>query len=188
MQIFRADARIYFFAILLAGATGTTAAATLDEERLAAVLSAFGDGFVVEETDREHGFRVEIEPGVHLPSRIEPDSEWEIDANLRVFDLETGKLQHDGQLRALHSYEGAYRINTPAGVFDTVLIREDFIMHVGPLKAEDDRFLFFAKGVGLVAELEAIRASALIVLRIKDDAAKVLVDFPGITAVGEDSR
>jgi hypothetical protein len=52
----------------------------------------------------------------------------------------------------------------------------DFVLSVGPLKAEDDRFLFFARDVGLVAEIEGIRASAL--FRTQEDSAKVLVTYP----------
>jgi hypothetical protein len=136
------------------------------------------DVLIVEEVDHEHGYRIVIEPGVHLPAGIEPGATWEIDANLAVYDTEDGSFAHDGKLDALHSYEGAFRVRTPAGVFDTVLIREDFKMKIGPLKAEDDRLLFFARGVGLVAEVEGIRASALLVVHIKEHSAKVLVEYP----------
>lgn len=136
------------------------------------------DVLIVEEVDHEYGFRIVIEPGVHLPSGIEPGAVWEIDADLAVYDTDDGSFAHDGKLEALHSYEGAYRVRTPAGEFDTVLIREDFKMKVGPLNAEDDRLLFFARGVGLVAEVEGIRASAILIIRIKEHSAKVLVEYP----------
>ena len=136
------------------------------------------DVLIVEEVDHEHGFRVVIEPGVHLPSGIEPGTVWEVDADLSVYDTEDGSFTHDGELDALHSYEGAFRVRTPAGEFDTILIREDFKMKIGPLKAEDDRLLFFARGVGLVAEVEGVRASAVLVIRIKEHSAKVLVEYP----------
>jgi len=136
------------------------------------------DVFIVEEIDHEHGFRVVIEPGVHLPAGIEPGATWEIDADLSVYDTEDGSFVHDGSLDAIHSYEGAFRVRTPAGEFDTILIREDFKMDIGPLGAEDDRLLFFARGVGLVAEVEAIRASAILIIRVKEHSAKVLVEYP----------
>jgi len=136
------------------------------------------DVLIVEEIDHDHGFRVVIEPGVHLPSGIEPGDTWEIDADLSVYDVEDGSLSNEGKLHALHSYEGAFRVRTPAGEFDTVLIREDFKFHIGPLKAEDDRLLFFARGVGLVAEVEGLRASAILIIRVKEHSAKVLVEYP----------
>jgi hypothetical protein len=146
------------------------------------------DVLIVEEIDHDHGFRVVIEPGVRLPADIEPGDTWEIDADLAVYDAENGDFAHKGKLDALHSYEGAFRVRTPAGVFDTVLIREDFKMKIGPFKADDDRLLFFARGVGLVAEVEGIRASALLVVRVKEHSAKVLAEYPdgvdpGLTAV-----
>ena len=145
------------------------------------------DVLIVEEVDHEHGFRVVIEPGVHLPAGIEPGAVWEIDADLTVYDTDDGSLDYHGELQALHSYEGAFRVRTPAGEFDTVLIREDFKMKIGPLKADDDRLLFFARGVGLVAEVEGIRASAILIIRVKEHSAKVLVEYPegiepGVTA------
>ena len=45
--------------------------------------------------------------------------------------------------------------------------------------AEDDRFLFYAKDVGLVAEIEGIRASAMLFVRIKEGRAKLLEARPG---------
>ena len=77
-----------------------------------------------------------------------------------------------------------WRVRTPAGEFDTILIREDFKMKIGPLKAEDDRLLFFARGVGLVAEVEGVRASAVLVIRIKEHSAKVLVEYPDSLETG----
>ena len=136
------------------------------------------DVLIVEEVDHEHGFRVVIEPGVHLPAGIEPGDTWEIDADLTVYDTDDGSLDYHGKLHALHSYEGAFRVRTPAGEFDTVLIREDFKFKIGPLKAEDDRLLFFARGVGLVAEVEGLRASAILIIRMKEHSAKVLVEYP----------
>ena len=137
------------------------------------------DIFIVEEVDHEHGYRMVVHPGVHLPTNIRPGDVWKIDAKISAYRTEDESFVDEGTLRALHSYEGAYRVRTPAGVFDTVVIREDFSIRLGPLKAEDDRLLFFARGVGLVAEEEGIRASAVLVYRIREDSAKVLVHYPG---------
>jgi hypothetical protein len=151
------------------------------------VTSDERDVLIVEEIDHKHGFRVVVEPGVHLPGGIEPGAVWEVEADLSVYELEDGSLSNNGKLEALHSYEGAFRIRTPAGEFDTILIREDFLLHVGPLKVDDDRLLFFARGVGLVAEVEGIKASAILIFRMKEHSAKVLVEYPqavGRTAAG----
>jgi|TARA_R110002073_G_scaffold25832_2_gene85163 hypothetical protein len=66
----------------------------------------------------------------------------------------------------------------PAGLFDTVLLEEDYKIRIGPLKRDDVRYVFYAKGVGVVAEVEGIRASALIVFRMKEKSAKVLERYP----------
>jgi hypothetical protein len=136
------------------------------------------DVLIVEEIDHDYGYRIVIDPGVHVPSGIEPGATWEVEADLSVYDTDDGSFAHEGKLEALHSYEGAFRVRTPAGEFDTILIREDFKLHVGPLDAEDDRLLFFARGVGLVAEVEGIRASAILIIRIKEHSAKVLIEYP----------
>ncbi len=143
------------------------------------------DILIVQEVDYQRGYRIEIEPGVHLPARIEPGAEWEIDAELLAYRTEDGSFAHDGKLTAIHRYEGAFRVRTPAGVFDTVLIREDFLIKLGPMKAEDDRMLFFARDIGLVAEEEGIRASALLLFKVKEETAKVLISYPGM---GESSK
>jgi hypothetical protein len=137
------------------------------------------DVLIIEEVDHRHGFRVEFDPAMHLPPDIKPRAEWEIDSKLTVYETETGKQVHEGTLVAVNCYKGAFRISTPAGEFDTVLIREDFKLKVGPLRAEDDRYLFYAKSVGLVAEIEGLRASAMPIFRIKEKSAKILVEYPG---------
>ena len=136
------------------------------------------DIVIVQEIDHKHNFRIDIQPGVHLPGNIQPGDEWQVSADLSVYRLDSDELFREGRLKATHTYEGAFRVRTPAGEFDTILVREDFQMHIGPLKAEDDRFLFFAKGIGLVAEIEAIRASAVFVIRVKENSAKVLEVYP----------
>lgn len=137
------------------------------------------DVVIVEEIDHDHGFRIVITPGVHWPAGIHVGDEFVIESTLEVFPIGEQESTHNGTLESDLTYEGAFRIRTPAGVFDTILIREDFRLHIGPLKAEDDRFLFYAKGIGLVAEIEAVRAAALIVFHMKEDSAKVLARLPG---------
>ena len=43
----------------------------------------------------------------------------------------------------------------------------------------DDRLLLLAKGIGLVAEVEGIKASALFVYHTHESSAKMLADYPG---------
>lgn len=136
------------------------------------------DVLIVEEVDHQHGFRIVMEPAVHIPRSIAPGHEWQIDSDIKAYRLKDGELVRTGKLTALHTYEGAYRVRCPAGEFDAILVREDFILHIGPLKAEDDRLLMFAKGIGLVAEVEGIKASAMFIFHLHEDSAKMLQSYP----------
>ena len=142
------------------------------------------DILIVEEADLQRGFRVEIEPGVHVPAKIAPGDELALRSTVTVFELDDGEMFDKGTLESIITYEGAFRVRTPAGEFDTVLIREDFLLDVGPLSATDDRFLFFARDVGLVAEIEGVKASAMFLIRTSDKSAKVLVSYPDPNAPG----
>jgi hypothetical protein len=131
------------------------------------------------ETDIEHGYRVEIHPGLSIPVGSAKGDVWKADNTLTVFDLgEPNKVAYTGSMTSLQRYVGAYRVKVPAGLFDTVLLEEDYKIRIGPLKGDDVRYVFYAKGVGVVAEVEGIRASALIVFRMKEKSAKVLERYP----------
>jgi hypothetical protein len=131
------------------------------------------------ETDIEHGYRVEIHPGISIPAGSKQGDTWTSDNTLTVFDLDApDKIAYTGSMIAQRRYVGAYRVKVPAGLFDTILLEEDYKVRIGPLKGEDIRYVFYAKGVGVVAEVEGIRASALIVFRTKQKSAKVLERYP----------
>jgi hypothetical protein len=131
------------------------------------------------ETDIEHGYRVELHPGISIPAGSKKGDLWTADNTLTVFDLDQpGKIAYTGSMIAQRRYVGAYRVKVPAGLFDTILLEEDYKVRIGPLKGEDIRYVFYAKGVGVVAEVEGIRASALIVFRMKKKSAKVLERYP----------
>lgn len=76
------------------------------------------------------------------------------------------------------TYEGAYEVTTQAGTFETVLMRSDLEIHVGPAEVEDTQYTFFAAGVGKVAEVEAQRIAAVLLYHSHSDTAKVLVKYP----------
>ncbi len=135
------------------------------------------------ETDLEHGYRVEIKPGITLPPGTQVGDSWRSDNTLTVYQLpDTGEVAHRGSLDASRRYLGAYRVRVPAGEFDAVLIEETYNLKVGPLSADDRRYVFYARDVGMVAEVEGLRASALIVFRMTQDSAKVLTAYPSPAA------
>ena len=128
--------------------------------------------------DHSHGYRVSFSPGVQIPTGLEPGSEWHSANTLEVRAVdEPDKIAYRGAMAATHRYVGAFRVRVPAGEFDAILIEDDYHLRIGPLKADDTRHIFYAKGVGIVAEVEGLHASALIVFRVKDDSAKVLLDL-----------
>jgi len=138
-----------------------------------------GSVFVIEETDSRSGYRVETSSDVvRWPTPLAPGQRWQEKSDLTAWRSAGGELAARGELQAEHRYEGAWRVRTPAGDFDAILLSEDYSVRLGLVSAEDDRLLFFARDVGLVAELEGIRASALLVFRQHDKRAKVLESYP----------
>ncbi len=87
-------------------------------------------------------------------------------------------IKYTGKMEGTLRYEEAYQITTPAGTFDTVLIKIDLKIHVGPAHVEDTQYTFFASGVGKVAEIEAQRIAAVLIYHSHSDTAKVLVIYP----------
>lgn len=131
------------------------------------------------ETDMVHGYRVELHPGISIPNGITLGDSWSAQNTLQVYELDKpNEIAYTGSMNAERLYVGAYRIRVPAGEFDTVLLSEHYTLKIGPLKMDDSRYVFYAKGVGVVAEIEGIRASAVIVFRMKENSAKVLYRYP----------
>lgn len=131
------------------------------------------------ETDAEHGFRIEIHPGINIPTGAKKGDSWQEESALTIYDLDApDKIAHRGTMSTVRRYLGAYKVRLPAGDFDAILLEEDYRIHVGPLKGTDTRYVFYSKGLGVVAEVEGIRASAVIVFHMKSDSAKVLVSYP----------
>ena len=81
-------------------------------------------------------------------------------------------------MKATATYVGAYEVTVPAGTFEAILLRIDAKIHVGPAKVEDTQYLFYAKGVGKVAEVEAQRIAAVLIYHSHSKTAKVLTSYP----------
>jgi len=127
------------------------------------------------ETDRHHGFEVRLAPGVTIPPGIAPGAVWGSESAITAARLDSpGRTAYEGRLQTTNRYVGAYRVKVPAGEFEAVLIEQQLSFVIGALQADDVRHLFYARGAGVVAEVEGLRASALIVIRVKEKSAKVL--------------
>ena len=88
-------------------------------------------------------------------------------------------VKYNGHMKATVSYEGAYEITTPAGKFEAALMKGVYDIKVGPADVKDVQYLFYAPGVGKVAEIESLSVSALLIYHSHDKTAKILTKHPG---------
>ena len=131
------------------------------------------------ETAVSFGYRSTFAPGIHEAKILAPGQNIDIDSKLSVStEKNPDKVKYTGTMKATVTYEGAYEVTVPAGTFETILMRIDAKIHVGPAKVEDTQYLFFAKNVGKVAEIEAQKIAAVLLYHSKDKTAKVLTAYP----------
>jgi hypothetical protein len=76
------------------------------------------------------------------------------------------------------TYVGAYEVTTPAGTWPAILIKTDYTIKIGPAHVSDTMYVFFAKGIGKLAEIEATRVSALLIYHSTTKVAKILKSYP----------
>ena len=134
------------------------------------------------ETALSFGYRSTFEPGIHEATGLKPGESIKVESELRVStEKNPTDIKYTGKMEGTLTYEGAYQVTTPAGSFETVLIKTDLKIHVGPAHVEDTQYTFFASGVGKVAEIEAQRIAAVLIYHSHSDTAKVLVKHPAGT-------
>ncbi|MGY6213588.1 hypothetical protein ACW73L_00395 [Methylolobus aquaticus] len=98
---------------------------------------------------------------------------------VQVYDpADATQVMHRGTLELAHRYLGAYRINTPSGVHDVILTRSVFDGNVGPAHLRDVQYRFFAKGIGIVATVEARDVTAAVIYNSEVRVARLLVARP----------
>lgn len=90
----------------------------------------------------------------------------------------SGKVEYRGQLDYTTTYVGAYRVETPAGIFDARLLAHEYEMKIGPAKAHYRSYGFYVDDVGMVAEVSKEKVTALLLYRRSDRAARVLEEMP----------
>jgi hypothetical protein len=77
-----------------------------------------------------------------------------------------------------YSYLGAYKVTTPAGVYDAALIKWAYEGKVGPAKVDDTQYRFFAPKVGMVASVDKLEVSALFLYHSHSKFGKLLAQVP----------
>jgi hypothetical protein len=117
------------------------------------------------------------EPG--LLNGLAPGDSKAFPIAVKVYDLSDPQdVSHEGTLDVTYSYIGAYRINTPAGSYDAALIKWTYKGKVGPAKVDDTQYRFFADNVGMVASVDKLDVSALLVYKDHSKFGKLLAQAP----------
>lgn len=111
-----------------------------------------------------------------LLAGLKPGEQHQLKIGVKVYDLsDPSDLEHTGSLEMTLTYVGAYRITVPAGTFDAVFTHTVLAGKVGPASVHDEQYIFFAKGVGIVASIEQEDISALFLYHQDSKVGKVLV-------------
>ncbi len=141
------------------------------------------------ETNHDYGKNLEDDLDVGYSSRFLPGMIWlgkteagvtrTIDSKIEAFKTGTpDHISYSGKLTAKLSYVGQYEVTTPAGTWPAILARSAYDIKVGPADVTDTAYMFFAKGVGKIAEVEATRVSAMLVYHSNTKVAKLLTKYP----------
>jgi hypothetical protein len=85
---------------------------------------------------------------------------------------------YSGKIQAATTYAGVYRVRTPAGTFDAILIRTEYRIDIlAVVSVRDTLYTFYAEGIGKVAEAEHRRISAVGLFSSDTKMGRVLVSF-----------
>ena len=132
------------------------------------------------EDDEDVGYQARFVPGIVWPAGVQHGAPHEIASEIQASKFgKPDKVSYTGHMKTKLTYLGAYEVTTPAGTWPAVLLRSAFEIHIGPAKVSDTAYTFYAKGVGKIAEVEALNVSALLVYHSNQKTAKVLSEHPG---------
>lgn len=83
---------------------------------------------------------------------------------VRVYDLhEPAVLAHSGELTCTWTDLGGWNVKVPMGTYDTRLVHMNAKGTIGPADVDVNRYLFLAKGIGVVAFIREHIIAALLV-------------------------
>jgi len=139
-----------------------------------------GDYVITGVEDRDGGAITRYSPSEpFMLEGLKPGDERKVTLGVKVFDLSSpDDLNHQGALDVAYRYIGAYKVKVPAGSFDAVLMKWAFKGKVGPASVDDTQYRFIAKDVGIVAGIEQLDVSAMLVYNRHTKVAKVLAAKP----------
>ena len=135
------------------------------------------DIFLTSEAVEHHELLAHFEPDVLvLTAGMKPGESRSSESKISVSKLESpASKEYKGVLKATTTYEGAYKVTTPAGTFNAVLFKTDYRVDLGLVKVQDTHYIFYADGVGKVASIEGVRVAALLLYHTHTRTAKVLL-------------
>ena len=141
---------------------------------------ANGDYVMTGVQDTEGGTITKYSPSEpFMLQGLTPGEERNVKLGIMVFDLSNPDEQtHEGTLDVNYRYIGAYKVKVPAGSFDAVLMKWTFKGKVGPASVDDTQYRFFAPDVGIVAGVEQLDVSALLIYNRHTKIARVLAAKP----------
>jgi hypothetical protein len=139
-----------------------------------------GDYVLTAVTDTEEGVINQYSPAEpFMLQGISPGEEHSMTLNVKVFDLNNpGKQMYTGSMDINYHYIGAYKVKVPAGSFDAVLVKWTSQGKIGPASIDNTRYRFFVPDVGMVAAVERLNVSALLIYNHQRKIGRVLVTKP----------
>jgi hypothetical protein len=151
-----------------------------NKERLFAKQLDDGSLMFVTEEDPDQGVISRYRPAQPgLLMGLAPGESRSSSIGVEVSDLGSPEVvSHKGTLEVTYSYLGAYKVTTPAGAYDAALIRWTYKGKVGPATVDDTQYRFFAENVGMVASVEKLDVSALLVYQSHKKVGKLLARTP----------
>lgn len=94
---------------------------------------------------------------------------------VKVYDVhEPTVVTHSGSVSTVWTDLGGWRVKTPAGEFDTRLVRLTYNGSVGPASVTGSKYTFYAHGIGPVAYTDKRDVSAFLFFNDDTDHAGVL--------------
>ncbi len=69
----------------------------------------------------------------------------------RLYHGDNSSISAASTTKGTLTYKGVYEVTTPAGTFESVLLKTDLQTHVGPAQVEDTQYTFFAPALGITA-------------------------------------
>ena len=107
---------------------------------------------------------------------MRPGETRSVKTDIAVYDLDNPTDEkYKGRLRVDHTYVGAYEVTVPAGTYPAVLFKSFYTGKVGPASVNDVGYVFYTKGIGIVAEVERSHVSAFLFYDKRTRIAKVLL-------------